>query len=222
MLLSSIGISCGFSLIQAHGVVHLKDLGHSPAEAATAMSILAISTLIGKLLASFGDRIQPRYIWAFAMTAFGLGIVLVVHATARPSVSIPDPARIWMGRNTGIDDGCAHELFRIESLSGGDRTVARDSNHHRSARAFCGRLRVRQIRKLYAGVLFDRRFVLRRIAPFTAGNSAAAENSERSAVGPGRLAAGTSVRVMDQFKGGLASGRRGSVVQIRIRPRKRL
>jgi len=82
MLLSSIGISCGFSLIQAHGVVHLKDLGHSPAEAATAMSILAISTLIGKLLASFGDRIEPRYVWSFAMLAFGLGMILVTHATS--------------------------------------------------------------------------------------------------------------------------------------------
>jgi MFS family permease len=82
MLVSSIGISCGFSLIQGHGVVHLRDLGHSPAEAAMAMSILAISTLAGKLLASFGDRIEPRYIWAFAMAAFGLGTVLVVHATS--------------------------------------------------------------------------------------------------------------------------------------------
>jgi len=82
MLLSSVGISCGFSLIQGHGVVHLRDLGHSPAEAAMAMSILAISTLAGKLLASFGDRIEPRYIWAFAMAAFGLGSILVVHATS--------------------------------------------------------------------------------------------------------------------------------------------
>jgi MFS family permease len=82
MLLSSVGISCGFTLIQGHGVVHLKDLGHSPAEAAMAMSILAISTLAGKLLASFGDRIEPRYVWAVAMTAFGLGMILVAHATS--------------------------------------------------------------------------------------------------------------------------------------------
>src|SRR5581483_11220844 len=82
MLLSSIGISCGFSLIQGHGVVHLRDLGHSPAQAAMALSILAISTLAGKLLASFGDRIEPRYIWAIAMAAFGLGSILVIHATS--------------------------------------------------------------------------------------------------------------------------------------------
>jgi MFS family permease len=96
MLISSIGISCGFSLIQAHGVVHLKDLGHSPSEAAMAMSILAISTLIGKLLASFGDRIEPRYIWATAMAAFGLGTVLVVHATSAADL-YPFPILLGFG-----------------------------------------------------------------------------------------------------------------------------
>ena len=96
MLLSSIGISCGFTLIQGHGVVHLKDLGHSPAEAAMAMSILAISTLIGKLLASFGDRIEPRYIWAGAMAAFGLGMILVVHATSAADL-YPFPILLGFG-----------------------------------------------------------------------------------------------------------------------------
>ena len=137
MLVSSIGISCGFSLIQAHGVVHLKDLGHSPAEAATAMSILAISTLIGKLLASFGDRIEPRYIWAFAMAAFGLGTVLVVHATSAADLY---PFPILLGRDAGVYDGRAHELFRTEGLSGGDRIVARDSDRNRIGGSVCSRL----------------------------------------------------------------------------------
>jgi MFS family permease len=77
-------------------VVHLKDLGHSPAEAAMAMSILAISTLLGKLLASFGDRIEPRYIWSGAMVAFGLGMVLVVHATSAADL-YPFPILLGFG-----------------------------------------------------------------------------------------------------------------------------
>lgn len=96
MLVSSIGISSGFSLIQAHGVVHIRDLGHSASEAAMAMSILAISTLLGKLLASFGDRIEPRYIWAGAMVAFGLGMVLVVHATSAAAL-VPFPILLGFG-----------------------------------------------------------------------------------------------------------------------------
>ncbi len=96
MLLSSVGISCGFTLIQGHGVVHLRDLGHSSSEAAMAMSILAISTLVGKLLASFGDRIEPRYIWSGAMVAFGLGMVLVVHATSAADL-YPFPILLGFG-----------------------------------------------------------------------------------------------------------------------------
>jgi hypothetical protein len=60
------------------------------------MSIFAISTLIGKLLASFGDRIEPRYIWAGAMVAFGLGMVLLVHATSSADL-YPFPILLGFG-----------------------------------------------------------------------------------------------------------------------------
>jgi MFS family permease len=79
---SSVGISIGFTLFLAHGVVHLRDLGHTPAAAAFSISIMTICTLLGKLTASFGDRIDPRYLWAGAMTCFGIGMILVVHATS--------------------------------------------------------------------------------------------------------------------------------------------
>ena len=57
---------------------------------------LAISTLAGKLLASFGDRIEPRYIWAGAMVAFGLGMILVVHATSAADL-YPFPILLGFG-----------------------------------------------------------------------------------------------------------------------------
>ena len=52
--------------------------------------------MIGKLLASFGDRIEPRYIWASAMAAFGLGTVLVVHATSAADL-YPFPILLGFG-----------------------------------------------------------------------------------------------------------------------------
>jgi MFS family permease len=103
MLLSSIGISCGFTLIQGHGVVHLKDLGHSPGEAARAMSTLAICTLLGKLLASLGDRIEPRYVWSIAMAAFGLGTILVVNASGAMAIY---PFAMLMGFGWGATLVC--------------------------------------------------------------------------------------------------------------------
>jgi MFS family permease len=78
-----IGGSGGYSLILAHGVVHLQDLGHSRSFAAWALGTLTITGLIGKaILATFGDRIDPRYIYASFIAVFGVGLVVIVNARA--------------------------------------------------------------------------------------------------------------------------------------------
>ena len=80
---SLIGGSGGYTLFLAHGVVHLQDLGHTAAVAAWAVSIATVSGLIGKgFLAAFGDRIDPRYIYALFMAVFGVGLVTIVNAHA--------------------------------------------------------------------------------------------------------------------------------------------
>src|ERR1039457_1151818 len=66
----------------SHGIVHLRDLGHSPAEAAFSFSVLAFSSLIGHfVVAALGDHIEPKLIWAAALLVSGVGFVLAVHAT---------------------------------------------------------------------------------------------------------------------------------------------
>lgn len=83
LLVSMLGCSGGYTLFLAHGVVHLKDLGHSAATGAWAVGILTVSGLIGKaILAGLGDRIDPRYIFALFMAIFGLGLIVVVDARA--------------------------------------------------------------------------------------------------------------------------------------------
>jgi MFS family permease len=83
LLGSLIGGSGGYTLFLAHGVVHLQDLGHTPQIAAWAVGITTISGLIGKLiLAAFGDRIDPRYIYALFIAVFGVGLVVIVNAYA--------------------------------------------------------------------------------------------------------------------------------------------
>ena len=82
-----LGVSCGYTLYLAHGFVHLRDLGHSATEAWQAISILAVSSLIAKLLiAAFGDRLDPRYLWALFQLSFGVGLALVVNAHSHASV----------------------------------------------------------------------------------------------------------------------------------------
>jgi MFS family permease len=84
-----LGVSCGYTLYLAHGFVHLRDLGHSATEAWQAISILAVSGLIAKVLvAAFGDRLDPRYLWAAFQVSFGIGLALVVNARSHESVLV--------------------------------------------------------------------------------------------------------------------------------------
>ncbi len=80
LLLASLGISTGYTLFMAHGVVHLKDLGHSSAAAAMSISILVFCTLLGKLAGGMGDRLEPRYILTTSTLCFGAGLILASSA----------------------------------------------------------------------------------------------------------------------------------------------
>jgi MFS family permease len=81
LLGSLIGCSGGYTLFLAHGVVHLKDLGHSAGIGAWAVSIMTVSGLIAKaILASLGDRLDPRFIFAVFMAVFAVGLVVIVNA----------------------------------------------------------------------------------------------------------------------------------------------
>jgi sugar phosphate permease len=82
LLFCGLGMSGGFTQIMAHAIVHLQDLGNSAEVAAKSFSILVASTLLGKLmLGIFGDRIDPRYLWAIAVGFFGVGLLVVIEAT---------------------------------------------------------------------------------------------------------------------------------------------
>ena len=88
MLVALFGFSPGYSALMAHGVVHLEDLGNTPAEAAFFISLTAAAGLLGMLaVAGLGDRIEPRLIWAVAALAFGAGLLLLLKAT--------QPAVLW-------------------------------------------------------------------------------------------------------------------------------
>ncbi len=82
LMLCQIGVSCGYIVFLAHGVVHLKDLGHSTDTAAWAISLMAISGLLSKaLVGTLGDRIDPRYIFAVFIAVFGAGQMLAPQAS---------------------------------------------------------------------------------------------------------------------------------------------
>jgi cyanate permease len=83
LLISLLGTSGGYTLFLAHGVVHLQDLGHSAGMGAWAVGTMTATGLFGKLiLATLGDRIDPRYIFALFMAVFAVGLLLIVDARA--------------------------------------------------------------------------------------------------------------------------------------------
>jgi MFS family permease len=82
MLAAALGVSLSYTIFLAHGVAHLKDLGHPASAGATAVSIATLSQLLAKVVVgAFGDRIDPRYIWAVFTALGGIGMLLIVHAT---------------------------------------------------------------------------------------------------------------------------------------------
>ena len=82
ILVSLLGFSAGYPFYIAHGNAHLRDLGYSPAQAASSISIMLLSSLFGTLLfAAIADRIEPRLTWAFASLVFAGGMLLALHAS---------------------------------------------------------------------------------------------------------------------------------------------
>jgi MFS family permease len=81
MAVSHMGMASGYVLFLGHGVVHLMDIGHTRDAGSWAISLIALTSLLGKgIIAALGDRIEPRYIWAGFVAIFGAGMILAVHA----------------------------------------------------------------------------------------------------------------------------------------------
>ncbi|NSZ18620.1 MFS transporter [Agrobacterium vitis] len=65
--------------LMAHGVVHLRDIGYSPAEAANAVAVIIVASFIGNMTAGFlGDRISPSLISAASMALIVFGFCMVI------------------------------------------------------------------------------------------------------------------------------------------------
>jgi MFS family permease len=75
-------LGMGWVLLMAHGVIHLRDVGFSPAQAAQTVAMLVTASLAGNLLAgALGDRVPPHRIAAVSAALFGLGLYAAVRPT---------------------------------------------------------------------------------------------------------------------------------------------
>lgn len=84
---SLLGGSGVYTLFLAHGKLLLEDFGHAAGIGGTAVFTMTISGLVAKaIIVMFGDRFDPRYLWSIFMAVFGLGAVVMVHASTLPLV----------------------------------------------------------------------------------------------------------------------------------------
>jgi len=100
IVFSALGFSAGYPLFLAHGNAHLRDLGYTPAQAASSFSILVLSSLIGTLLfAAISDLIEPRIVWGIASVFFAGGLLLALHPTGDAGLYL---YAVLMGSSYGI------------------------------------------------------------------------------------------------------------------------
>lgn len=84
---SLLGGSGLYTLFLAHGKLVLQDFGHAAGIGGTAVFTMTISGLIAKaVIILFGDRIDPKYLWAVFTAIFGVGGIVFVHASTVPLV----------------------------------------------------------------------------------------------------------------------------------------
>lgn len=108
LILSSLGYLSGWFLYLAHGVVHLRDLGYTPAQAAFSLSVMTLFHLAGTLLvAGLGDHIEPGLLMAASLLLFGGGMLLAVHAAGAQGLYL---YAILLGAGFGIAFPCTMTL----------------------------------------------------------------------------------------------------------------
>lgn len=89
IVLASIGYVIPLTVFMAHGVMHLKGIGHTPAAAALALGLLALCGVVGKIGAGYlCDRIESRLVWAGCLMAEAAGIVVVANAGTQMEIYV--------------------------------------------------------------------------------------------------------------------------------------
>lgn len=74
VIFCSVAYAVPWAVVVAHTNLHLRDLGHPQATAASLVGLLALVSIVGRLAAGLGDRIAPQKVLAVALALEGLGV----------------------------------------------------------------------------------------------------------------------------------------------------
>ena len=85
-------------LTTAHGVLHLTDLGYTKMQAAYALSLVLIGSLLRLPLAWLADYVEPRWVMSFVFLVTVVSVLLFWQA---PSLTLVIAAAIGLGLTYG-------------------------------------------------------------------------------------------------------------------------
>lgn len=107
---AAIATFSGAGLLTAHGLLHLTDLGVSPASAASVLAAYPLSALGGKVMVgTIGERVDPRLIAGGAVVGVGAGLVLLmISAHLVPALA----GASMIGFGTGVVLVCVPVILR--------------------------------------------------------------------------------------------------------------
>lgn len=109
VMLCTMSYGSTFAVFLAHGVIHLQDLGHSPAAAARALSAMTISTLVGNfIIGALGDMVEPRHLLVATLSCSFLAMLLLPNVTGAIAIY---PATILLGIGFGGSVICVMTLL---------------------------------------------------------------------------------------------------------------
>jgi len=81
IFISIVGFFVPYLFCVAHGVIYLIDKGFPQSLAAISLGLITLFSIIGRLVGGvLGDRIEPRYIWAFSVAVLAVGVVSCMYA----------------------------------------------------------------------------------------------------------------------------------------------
>ncbi|MFT4265613.1 MAG: MFS transporter [Xenophilus sp.] len=104
--LAAVGETVPSSAVLAHGVPHLRDLGHSPEAAASAISLFALSSVFGKLSAGYlCDRFNTRHMWTVFILVLSVAVLTATHARGMPMMVL---FAVLLGLGAGGSLTCWH------------------------------------------------------------------------------------------------------------------
>ena len=89
IITAGVGFIVIYHTFNGHGALHIRDLGFSQSMVATCFSVAIAAGFTGQMSAGyFGDRLNPRIVWAVALAGEAIGVVLFSWAQTAPALLI--------------------------------------------------------------------------------------------------------------------------------------